>query len=178
MAALGLAGGALAGLAGLLVLVAGNIALTPGAAEALRALDHEGVRGAALVVLNSIGAWLVRWLQVAEASALMLPYADAIAVGVVTVLVFGALAGALIAAAGERFPEDAPLVWTMMASVGLWLVTRFALAPALDPLLVRALDGRLLFAAYAVFGLVLGSWLASARPALAGAAPYGALDGP
>lgn len=171
MASMGLAGGALAGLAALLALVAGNVALTPGATAALRALDHEVVRDAGLVVLNSIGAWLVRWLQVADPSALVRPYADATLVGILTVVFFGALVGAVIAAAGERFPEDAPLVWTVMAAIGLWVVTRFAIVPALDPLLLRALDGRLVFAAHVVFGLALGVWLSAARPAIAIARP-------
>lgn len=167
MAALGLAGGALAGLAALAALVVGNVALTPGAPQALRALDHEVVRDAALEAVNSIGAWLVRWLQVADPSALVRPYADATLGGLVTVVLFGALLGALLAAAGERFPEDAPLVWTVLASIGLWLATRFVVAPALDPLLLRTLDGRLVFVAHVVFGLVLGGWLSASRAAVA-----------
>lgn len=165
MAALGLIGGAMAGLAALGTLVAGNVALAPGGLAALRAFDHRAIRAAALEPVNAVGAWLVRWLQVADPSALELPYADATLAGVATAMALGALAGAPIAAAGERFPDDAPLAWCTAAAAGLWVVARFAVVPAIDPVLLRAVDGRLLLAAHLVFGLALGAWAATARRA-------------
>lgn len=166
-AGLGFAGGALAGLAAQLALVAGSIALAPGALAALRRLDHEAIRAAALTPVNAVGAWLVRWLQVADPTALHQPYADATLGGVLTAVVLGALGGALVAVAGERFPEDAPLAWCLAASLLAWAAARAALVPALDPLLLRVVDGRLLLAAFAVYGAVLAAWTSAARRAAA-----------
>lgn len=177
VAGLGLAGGALAGLAALAMLVASHVALAPGGLAAVRAFDHRAIRAAALAPVNAVGAWLVRWLQVADPTALELPYVDALAAGVVTPVILGALAGAVIAAAGERFPDDAPLAWSAVAAVGLWIVARFAVAPALDPVLLRAVDGRALFAAHVAFGLALGAWVSAARSA-AGSGSRRAADGP
>jgi len=170
-------GGALAGLVALGSLVAGHVALSPGGLGALRAFDHRAILAAALEPVNAVGAWLVRWLQVADPTALERPYTDATLAGVATVLVFGALAGAPIAAAGERFPDDAPLAWCTAAAAGLWVIARFAVVPAIDPVLARVVDGRLLLAAHIVFGLVLGAWVASARRITVDAARPAA-DGP
>ncbi len=144
--ALGAIGGALAGGAALAVLVAGSV-----------------ISGREPVVpANAIGAWLVRWLQSADPSALENMYADATITGVVSAIVLGAAVGAPLAAWIARYPDDHPVAWGLMAGIGLWALTRWVVAPGLDPILVRpgaAIGGWTLAAAHVAYGLFIGAWL-------------------
>lgn len=119
--------------------------------------------GVAPTVPNAVGAWLVRWLQTAEPSALDGVYIDATLGGGAVFLFVGALLGALFAALLERLPEDHPLVWGVALGVGLWLLTRWAVAPSLDPILTRAVPSAALLAVDLVFSLLLGGWVQAGR---------------
>lgn len=148
----GAASGALGGGLGLLVM---------GAACAVT--DREPI-----VAANAVGAWAVRWLQVADTSALDNFYPDATLVGIATALGAGAVFGSTSAAWLARLPEESPLAWGLLLALASWVLTRFMLAPALDPVLVRDgvfAGGWVLGLASIAYGLVVGGWLAAARQA-------------
>ena len=147
--AIGAIGGALAGAVGLGVLVAGSMIA-----------GREPI-----VAANAIGAWLVRWLQTADPSALDNVYADASIAGIASAILFGAAIGAPLAAWIARYPDDHPIAWGAMAGIGLWALTRWILGPALDPILVRpdaAISGWTLAAGHVAYGLFIGVWLDAA----------------
>lgn len=167
LSALGAVGGAIAGAVALLVLVAAH-----GLATQLGGLFGESVAGAhPWVVPNAVGAWFVRWLQVADPSALQGFYADATLGGIATAILGGALVGAAFAGFIERYPEDHPLAWGVVFGFVLFALLRWALAPALDPLLLRTVDGAALLAGCLGFGTAAGAWAVVARPALDRAEP-------
>jgi hypothetical protein len=119
--------------------------------------------GTPTTALNAVGAWLVRWLQSADASALDGVYPDATAAGVLVFLLVGALVGALFAALLDRLPEDQPVSWGGLLGLGLWALTRGVIAPALDPVLARAVPSSVLLATDLVFGVLLGAWVYAGR---------------
>lgn len=149
---LGAIGGAVAGVAALAVLVGG-------AAVAGRLLG-AGARSPA-VPLNAVGALVVRWLQIGQSPAFDGVYADATLLGAVIVVAGGALAGACLGALLGRAPAEPRLAWAMAAAVAGWAAVRWAIAPALDPVLLREVDGRVLAVSWLVWGALIGVWLES-----------------
>ncbi|MEO8084423.1 MAG: hypothetical protein ABI780_11420 [Ardenticatenales bacterium] len=147
---LGAIGGAVAGGAALLALVGGAVAAGR--------LFGGGARSLA-VPLNAVGALLVRWLQIGQSPAFDGLYADATPLGAVIVVAGGALAGACLGALLGRAPAEPRAAWAMAAAVVGWAVVRWAIAPALDPVLLREVDGRVLAASWFVWGALIGAWL-------------------
>lgn len=147
---LGAFGGAVAGAAALLALVGG--------AQMEARLLAGGVRGWA-VPLNAVGATVVRWLQIGQSQAFDGLYADATPLGAVLVVAGGALFGGCLGALLGRAPDEPRRAWAIAAAIGAWALVRWAVAPALDPVLLREVDGRVLFASWLVWGLVAGAWL-------------------
>lgn len=152
-ALLGAIGGAGAGLAALAVLVAGGWAVPAGPGSG---------RGWA-VPLNAVGATAVRWLQIGQGPAFEGLYPDATPLGALLVVAGAALGGAVLAALLCRAPAEPRLAWSMAAAVAGWAAVRFALAPALDPALLRAVDGRVLLAAWLAWGAAVAVWLEAMR---------------
>jgi hypothetical protein len=138
------------GLAGLLFL----ILLLYGAHLA----GHAALSGA-----NALGAFFVRWLQDAAPQALNNFYPDATLSSLLIAPLVGAGVGAAFAAFLTHLPEDRPLAWGGVMGVLLWLAGRWSILPALDPVLIQQVDGRVLFAAFLLSGLALGAWI-EARP--------------
>jgi|GEM_PF-5317112 len=147
---LGAIGGAVAGAAALLALVGG--------AQVEARLLAGGARGWA-VPLNAVGATVVRWLQIGQSQAFDGLYADATTLGAVLVVAGGALFGGCLGALLGRAPDEPRRAWALAAAVGAWALVRWAVAPALDPVLLREVDGRVLFASWLAWGLVAGAWL-------------------
>lgn len=145
----GAIGGAVAGAAALAVLVVG--------AQAEARLLDGSARGAA-VPLNAVGALVIRWLQVGQSPAFDGWYADATPLGALLVVAGGALFGGLLGALLGRVPDEPRQAWTLVAAVGAWAAVRWSVAPALDPVLLREVDGRVLFATWLVWGIVAGTW--------------------
>lgn len=160
-AVLGAVGGALAGAAALVTLLAAQRA--------------AGVMGGGarewVVPLNAVGALLVRWLQIGQSQAFDGLYPDATPLGAAAVVLGGALAGACLGAMLARAPGEPRRAWALAAAVVLWAVTRWALAPALDPVLLREVDGRALFAAWLAWGACVGAWLDAAERLTGGRRP-------
>ena len=147
--AIGAFGGALAGVVALIVLVVGAM---------LNGLEP-------ISAPNAIGAWLVRWLQTADSTALENIYADATIAGVLSAVVFGGAVGAPLASWIAKYPDDHPVAWGLMAGLGLWALTRWVVGPALDPILVgpgAVVSGWTLVAAHLAYGLFVGGWLHAA----------------
>ncbi len=142
----GILGGMLAGLLYLAALAVG--ALLAG---------HRAVAGP-----NAVGAWLVRWLQESAPQALDNPYPDASLGGLAIALLVGASLGGVLAGLLARLPEDQPLAWGGLLGLVSWLVSRWMVLPALNPVLLRAVDGRALLAAHLLAGLMLGIWIQAA----------------
>lgn len=148
-AAVGLAGGAYAGLGALGTLVALSLAQ-----------GQPWQRP-----INVLGALWVRWLQSAAPQALENFYLDALLAGLGTTLGAGALLGGILALALARLPEDQPLSWGILSGLLLVLLLHgsgragWGLGPALDPLLATELGWRGLLAAGLVYGGLLGAWL-------------------
>lgn len=155
---LGAIGGAIAGAAALAVLVGGAQAIVRW---------QGGARGWA-VPLNAVGAAVVRWLQIGQSPAFDGLYPDATPIGAALVVAGGALVGGCLGALLGRVPAEPRQAWSLAAAIGAWAIVRWAVAPALDPVLLREIDGRVLFAAWLVWGLVAGTWL-EAMHALPGA---------
>jgi hypothetical protein len=133
--------------------VAGAVALGALAAGATWQ-GHHAVAGP-----NAIGAWLVRWLQIAAPDALEHFYWDASCGGAALVVLVGALGGALFALFVARLPEDHPIAWGVIAGAFGWAGVRWAVGPAIDPVLVRVFDWRVLLPAGLAYGIVLGAWV-------------------
>lgn len=117
----------------------------------------------AVAAPNAIGAWLVRWLQAAAPDALESFYYDATLLGIASAMVFGIAAAAVFGGIMVRLPEDHPAAWGLLLGAACWAVTRFALAPALDPLVLRVFDWRALLPAFLAFGLFVGLWVQTGR---------------
>jgi hypothetical protein len=112
---------------------------------------------------NAVGAWLVRWLQTAAPDALDGFYADATLGGLAVAVVAGAVTGAVFGAFLDRLPHDRPLVWGLLLGLLLWALAHHVVAPALDPLLVRLFDWRVLLPAFVAYGAVVGLWVQGGR---------------
>jgi len=146
---LGAIGGAGAGAAATAVLVAG--------AQVVAGLEG-GARGWA-APLNAVGATVVRWLQIGQSQAFDGVYPDATPLGAVLVIAGGALFGGCLGALLGRAPDEPRQAWAIAAALGAWAMLRWSVAPALDPVLLREVDGRVLFASWLVWGLAIGAWL-------------------
>jgi hypothetical protein len=145
-------------------LIVGAVAGLAGAAAGLAVLVAlAATAGSAVVPVNAIGAWLVRWLQTADPSALTRLYPDATAAGVITAGGVGVVVGAFFAAVMNRLPQDHPVAWGVMMGLVIWVATWFKLLPALDPVMPRAVDRWYWLAALVVFGLITGAWIQSDR---------------
>jgi hypothetical protein len=145
----GAVGGLIAAVAALLALVA-----------------LSGASGRSLVrPLNVVGAALVRWLQRSAPQALDKVYLDATIGGLILAMVAGAVAGALLAMALDRLPEDQPLSWGLLTGLVAAALLNgsprsgWGLGPSLNPLLVTEWGWRGLLVAGGIFGAVLGVWL-------------------
>jgi hypothetical protein len=143
----GAVGGMVAGLFALVVLTAIE-ALTGG----------SGFRSS-----NALGAWAVRWLQVSDPDALQQFYPDATLGGIALTVLVGGLVGAMLAGLLARFPEDQPLAWGAIAGAVLWAAVWWGIGPALSPVLVRAIDWRVMLATCLTYGLMLGWWMRFGR---------------
>ena len=148
MLPLGAMGGALAGLAGLVVASVITVALG----------------GEALAASNAFGAMVVRWLQIGQAPAYANFYPDATLGGLALAASLGALIGAPLAAFIARFPEDHPVAWGLVAGLLTWVVARWVILPALDPAALRILPAWAILLGHLAYGLALGAWLAALRP--------------
>lgn len=115
------------------------------------------------VALNAVGAWLVRWLQTADPSALDGYYWDATLGGAVVFVVVAAAVGSVFAGFLDRLPEDHPVAWGALLGLVLWALTIWAVGPAIDPVLTRTLSHGVLLLTDLVFGVVLGAWIHSGR---------------
>jgi len=67
-------------------------------------------------------------------------------------------------------PEDHPIVWGAILGATAWLVLRWVVAPALDPVLIRIFGWRPLLATCLAFGVVVGLWVHLSRSVAAGLA--------
>jgi len=112
----------------------------------------------AVVAPNAVGALAVRWLQTSAPQALDNFYWDATAGGVAIAMIAGAAVGAVFAGALERLPEDHPLAWGGVFGLAAWAALRWAIGPALDPVLTRTFGAWPLLAACLCAGLVIGGW--------------------
>ena len=148
----GAVGGAVGGAAALVVLSVGGLLA-----------GHRAVAGA-----NAVGAWLVRWLQSAAPDAIEHFYWDATLGGVVVAVAAAGLLGAVFALVLARLPHDHPLAWGVLVAVVAWFALRSAVGPALDPVLVRVFDWRVLLPACMAYGLVVGGWVHLGRRTAAG----------
>ncbi len=144
----GALGGALGGLTGLLA----------------ASVTHVVLGGEALVASNALGATVVRWLQIGQTQAFDNFYPDATLGGVLLALIAGALVGAPLGALVARFPDDHPAAWGFVCGIALWAITRWVLAPALDPASLRVLGGWPFAAGHLAFGLSTGMWLGAVSP--------------
>ena len=151
---LGAIGGAAAGGLALAVLVFGT-------AVAPRLTGGAGRSGWA--PLNAAGATVVRWLQIGQPPAFDGFYPDATPLGALLVVGGAALAGAGLAALLCRASDEPRLAWSVAAAVAGWAAVRLALAPALDPALLREVDGVVLLAAWLAWGAAIGAWLEAVR---------------
>jgi hypothetical protein len=136
------------------------------AASAIMAGVTAVMGSPAVTSLNSVGAWIVRWLQYAAPDALNGFYYDATLGGILLTAGVGALVGAVLGGLLARFPDDQPFVWGAVAGAVLWLLVKAALAPALDPVLNRVVDWRVLLVTCLAFGLMLGAWMHYGRRVL------------
>jgi hypothetical protein len=121
-----------------------------------------------VVAPNAIGAWAIRWLQTAAPDAIETFHPDATLGGIALSALCGALAGAVFAALMVRLPDDHPAVWGALLGALCWAATRYVVAPALDPLLLRVFDVTALLPAFLVFGLLAGAWVQLGRGLVAG----------
>lgn len=119
----------------------------------------------ASTALNAVGAWVVRWLQLSAPDALEGFYYDATLGGAAIVVLIGALAGAVLGGLLARFPNDQPLAWGIMSGAVVWAVVTWVVAPTLDPVLARAVDGKVLFASCLTYGVLVGVWMRVGRRA-------------
>ncbi|MFN2115274.1 MAG: hypothetical protein ACK2T6_06140 [Anaerolineae bacterium] len=143
----GAVGGVAAGLFGLVVMTA---------AEVLGG-------GGGFQTSNLIGAWFVRWLQVADTDALTGFYADATLGGMAVAAVGGAVVGALVAGLLARHPEARMMAWGVVSGLLAWAIVWYLVAPVLSPVLVRVLDWRVAAASGMAYGLMLGWWMRFGR---------------
>jgi hypothetical protein len=80
--------------------------------------------------------------------------------------VAGTVGGAVFGGCLERARGQSAAAWGVLTGAVAWIALRYAVSPALDPLLVRTVDWRLLLPACLAYGLALGSWVEVGRQAV------------
>jgi hypothetical protein len=152
----------------------GAVGGTAAAAVSMIVLTALTSQHAPAAAANAVGAVLVRWLQSAAPDALERVYADATAGGLLVTCLAGALTGAVFGALSERRGGLHPIALGLGVGVVCWAALKWAVAPALDPLMARTFDDRALLAACLVYGALIGFWVQAGREPLgaASAAPH------
>ena len=142
---LGLSGGALGGLAMIVV-----------------ALVYGWQHNSIWLPVNLIGATVVRDLQSASMAELSAFNLTALVAGLALHLIMAVGLGFLFALILPTFPGPV-LIWSLTIGPALWVLASLLTLPLIDPVMNQYVDRPSFFAAHFVYGLVLGLWFTRAH---------------
>ena len=142
---LGLSGGALGGLAMIVVAL-------------LYGWQHNSV----WLPVNLIGATVVRDLQSASPPSLSNFNLAAFIAGLALHLIMSVGLGFLFALILPTFPGPV-LIWSLTIGPALWILASLLILPALNPVMNQYVDRPSFFAVHFAYGLVLGLWFMRAH---------------
>jgi len=142
---LGLSGGALGGLAMIVV-----------------ALVYGGQHNTLWLPVNLIGATLVRDLQTAPLAELSAFNLSALMAGLALHMIMSVGLGLVFALLLPTLPGPV-LIWSLIIGPALWVLASLLILPLIDPVMNQYVDRPSFFAAHFAYGLILGLWFTRAH---------------